>query len=294
MHTESLLNQANLSWLKACQELEQLGQPYCLATVLAHSGSVPRSSGAKMVITTNAQYDTLGGGHLEYQVIALARDKLTAQQSDMQIERFALAADLGQCCGGAVQVLFEFFQMDTPSVIIYGAGHVGQSLATILSKLPCHTTVIDNRQTWLEQLPLGVQGTLAANPEQTVRSLRDNSYLVVMTQDHQLDYDIVANALNERRFMFVGLIGSQGKKQRFEYRLKEQLSNPELIEALTCPIGLADITGKLPMQVAVSVAGQLIALMNKQQTQQNKQDNVVLWQQANSARKAFSEIMDEG
>ena len=295
---DSYLSNPGMNWLAACQQLEQQGQAYCIATVLAYVGSVPRSSGAKMVISAQGQFDTLGGGNLEYQVIAKARENLTLQHAETIIERFALSADLGQCCGGAVQVMFEFFHTQTPQVAIFGAGHVCQSLTSILSGLACHVKVIDSRPEWLT--PLAQKGTETeqhANPVDAIENLKDNTFVLIMTQDHALDFELTQHALESQRFAYVGLIGSQGKSQRFRFRLKEQLTDINLLDQLTCPIGHPDITGKLPMEVAVSVSAQLMNLFKHHQAPMpstdlqpdEKQRNEEQWRQANIVRKNIKE-----
>lgn len=290
---EPYLSSPGINWLAACQQLEQQGQAYCIATVLAYVGSVPRSSGAKMVISAQSQFDTLGGGNLEYQVIAKAREKLKLQRVEPLIERFALSADLGQCCGGAVQVMFEFFHTQTPQVAIFGAGHVCQALTTILNGLPCHVKVIDSRPEWLEPLSQkGIETELHANPADAIEKLRNNTFVLIMTQDHGLDFELTQKALESQRFAYVGLIGSQGKNQRFRFRLKEQLTNANLLDQLTCPIGHSDVTGKLPMEVAVSVSAQLIHLFQTDKTSAHvdeNQNNEEQWRHANDARKHIKE-----
>jgi xanthine dehydrogenase accessory factor len=290
--SRQLFASPQLSWLNACQDLELRGEAYCIATVVAEVGSVPRSRGAKMVISASHQFDTLGGGNLEYQVIQKARAGLKQQQSQTSIERFSLAADLGQCCGGAVQVLLEFMQTRQPKVVVFGAGHVCHSLAAILGDLPCHLTVVDSRAEWLEPLSaMGITTRLATEPSDVVEQLPADAHLVVMTQDHALDFAITRKALERNCFRFIGLIGSEGKKQRFTYRLQEQLSDAALLAGLTCPIGHPDIRGKLPMQVAVSIAAQLIRLFEQAETENNNpQQAEQSWQDANSLRKNLTEV----
>jgi xanthine dehydrogenase accessory factor len=66
-----------------------------------------------MVVSADAQFDTIGGGHLELQACAVAREMLAqqdqghAQSSARSLQRFALGPSLGQCCGGVVQLAFE-------------------------------------------------------------------------------------------------------------------------------------------------------------------------------------------
>ena len=66
-------------------------------------GSVPREVGATMIVGPAGLLDgTIGGGTLEHEAIRRAQ-RLNADQLD----RRALGPDLGQCCGGAVTLLYE-------------------------------------------------------------------------------------------------------------------------------------------------------------------------------------------
>lgn len=54
------------------------------------------------------QSDTIGGGHLEFQAIDIAKAILKETETCVRrIERFNLSARLGQCCGGVIWLLFE-------------------------------------------------------------------------------------------------------------------------------------------------------------------------------------------
>ena len=77
-----------------------------MVTVASVRGSAPREAGAKMIVTAATVLGTIGGGHLEYKAIAIARDQLAAGNS-ATVRRFPLGASLGQCCGGVVNLLFE-------------------------------------------------------------------------------------------------------------------------------------------------------------------------------------------
>jgi xanthine dehydrogenase accessory factor len=58
------------------------------------------------VVTADGLFGTIGGGHLEHKAIGIARD-LLAGGGAPALHRFPLGASLGQCCGGAAQLLFE-------------------------------------------------------------------------------------------------------------------------------------------------------------------------------------------
>ncbi|WED22879.1 xanthine dehydrogenase accessory protein XdhC [Vibrio sp. JC009] len=250
----------NNQWHHACQKLETQGSAYCLATILSKSGSVPGETGAKMVITANEEFGSLGGGKLEFDVINKARKELTSSEIKIGSEGFMLDNKHGQACGGSLKVLFEYRNINQPKVVIFGAGHVCQSLCLILSQLPCSVTVVDSRKEWLDKLePLNIITRHSEQPESIISELSEHTSILVMTHEHQLDFKVVQYALERNCFSYVGLIGSKSKRKQAERYLNEHLSAPELLSQLTCPIGHPDIKGKLPMQIAVSVSAQLIS-----------------------------------
>ncbi len=93
-------------WLKTLRRLQGQGVAAVVVSVVATRGSVPREAGATMLVTADASFDTVGGGHLEFRAIELARDWLAGRDAPLE-ERFPLGASLGQCCGGVVWLRFE-------------------------------------------------------------------------------------------------------------------------------------------------------------------------------------------
>jgi xanthine dehydrogenase accessory factor len=96
------------TWLDA---LTKQTSPAVLVTVAVVQGSGPREPGAKMVVTEDALFDTIGGGHLEMRATEVAREMLELRfasgTASRRFERFPLGPSLGQCCGGVVQLAFE-------------------------------------------------------------------------------------------------------------------------------------------------------------------------------------------
>ncbi len=91
-----------------------------LVTVAAVQGSVPREPGAKMLVFAASQAGTVGGGHLELRALEIARTMLLDGTGVSRLQRFALGPSLGQCCGGAVHLVFE---------------PLGEPLGTVLAQL---------------------------------------------------------------------------------------------------------------------------------------------------------------
>lgn len=94
------------NWLAKLAELNQKGIPCVMVTVASIVGSTPREVGAKIIVTSDDLFGTIGGGNLEFQACKIARDQLENPESQ-QLKRFPLGAGLGQCCGGLVNLLFE-------------------------------------------------------------------------------------------------------------------------------------------------------------------------------------------
>ena len=93
-------------WLTALAALLADGRDVIRVVVTATRGSAPRDAGATLLVHAHGTHGTLGGGHLEFQAIALAQDML-AHASTPRSQRFSLGAALGQCCGGIVELSWE-------------------------------------------------------------------------------------------------------------------------------------------------------------------------------------------
>ena len=78
--------------------------------IMSTKGSAPRKAHSQMFVTENHIFGTIGGGQLEYQMISICRDRLTSlKKFGREVRRFALGPSLGQCCGGSVNALIEYF-----------------------------------------------------------------------------------------------------------------------------------------------------------------------------------------
>jgi len=250
-----------LSWNQASLNLSQQGKAYVLITIVGVTGSTPRNSGTKMVVSKHDTFDTIGGGHLEYKAIKQAHKLLLENNGCQLIEHFQLGSQLGQCCGGNATILFESFAANTIHIALFGAGHVGQALVPMLAGLPCHVTWVDNRAaqfpTNCEQYA-NVTKLITDDPAGEVATMASNTLYIVMTHNHQLDFDISLAILKREDFHYLGLIASDTKWHRFQQRYKHREVQPSLVERMSCPIGLEQVIGKMPMEVAISVAGQII------------------------------------
>lgn len=251
------------NWISALAELQTQGTPCVLVTIIEERGSTPRNAGSKMVVSAERIFDTIGGGLLEYKAMEIARELLASGSQQTRLERFSLGASLGQCCGGVNVLLFEPMGRPQAQIAVFGAGHVGRALVPLLASLPCRVRWIDSREAeFPPHVPDGVTRIVSEEVVDEVDNLPAGSYCIVMTHNHQLDLELTAAILKRGDFAWFGLIGSRTKRAKFEHRLRDRGFDPALVQRLRCPMGLAEVKGKLPMEIAVSVAAEVIATYN--------------------------------
>jgi xanthine dehydrogenase accessory factor len=83
-----------------------------MVTVAATRGSTPREAGARLIVRPDGGFTgTIGGGTLEWRAIAVAQAALARPAPrKAELRNFVLGPDMGQCCGGQVELLFEVLE----------------------------------------------------------------------------------------------------------------------------------------------------------------------------------------
>lgn len=97
-------------------------------------GSAPRERGACMLVSPTHVVGTIGGGNLEWQATQIARRMLLADASApvVRIERLILGAQLGQCCGGVVELWMERFTSSDRPILKHLSQACDQSSSELL------------------------------------------------------------------------------------------------------------------------------------------------------------------
>ena len=275
------------------QLVDVLGRERCVVVTLdSVIGSAPREAGCRMIVTTDKIFGSIGGGNLEFEATAHARELLAMESMPGQEHQpVALGPALNQCCGGSVTLLFECHQATVPGwleelmdkarletletvdgkwwleligvqlkpLILFGAGHVGQAVARLLADLPFKVTWVDNRpDVFPEQAGPNINIVEPDDPQSEVSKASSGSIFVVMTHSHQLDEDICFEVLSRGAFAWLGLIGSITKRRRFIQRLAQRGIGETSLAQLVCPVGLRGIKGKQPATIALSLVAQLM------------------------------------
>lgn len=245
------------NWIDFLYDFKIKKQPIALVTVTKVLGSAPCKVASKMIVTPQKEIiGTIGGGKLEFQVI----DEAIIALKENKIKEFAytLGPEFEQCCGGKVELIIEPMNQ-SPELYIFGAGHIGVEICDILKNTPFNITLLDVRENWKETISIDKSISFSNVDfdlyKQTI-NWGPNCYVVILTHDHKLDFEITALALHQQT-KYIGLIGSKTKKNKFNNMLRNELNFEPGISPVHCPIGL-DLGGNTPKEIAISIAAELL------------------------------------
>lgn len=252
-------------------ELLAAGRPVVLVTLVATRGSVPSAVNARMLVHEHGIAGTVGGGALEWQAIGRARTMLETGERETLLE-LTLGPELGQCCGGRATLRLvradavtldrlaieeETERSARPSVLLFGAGHVGRALARVLATLPLRVGWIDPRpDAFPPDPPPGLELVASEAPVRFLEETREVAGVLVLTHSHALDFALVAAALAREDPAHVGLIGSTTKRAHFVRGLRALGLPEERIARLACPLG-GTTADKRPEVIALLAAAEL-------------------------------------
>ena len=245
------------NWIELLQDFKNKKQPVALVTVTKCLGSTPCKIGSKMIVTNQKEiFGTIGGGKLEFQVIDEAL--IAIKQNKIKELSYTLGSSFEQCCGGKVELIIEPMNQQ-PELYLFGAGHIGIELCTILKNTPFNITLLDTRKNWRGSIKIDENITFCELDFDLYKQYinwGDNCYIAIMTHDHKIDFEITALAL-ENKTNYIGLIGSKTKKNKFNNLLRNELNFEAGIAPVHCPIGL-DLGGNTPKEIAISIAAELL------------------------------------
>lgn len=195
---------------------------------------------------------------------------------------FAVARVVQRMLSGRQPTRFELVEADgerwivepvaeprTP-LFIYGAGHVGRQLVRVLVDLPFDITWVDvsAERFPMETAPIADCASsclrVATDRPQDVAALAPGgAFHLVLTYSHALDEEITRVLLRAGEFGYLGLIGSRTKRARFIQRFRAAGIPDQAIARLVCPIGAGITRRKEPAMIAVAVAAELLAALDR-------------------------------
>jgi xanthine dehydrogenase accessory factor len=244
-------------------EIRSRGGKAALATIVAQKGATPRKDAAKMLIYEDGrQLGSIGGGSTEAEVcreamIVLSTGKpklLGFDLTDIDPEESALV------CGGHMDVYLEPVNPD-PTLVIFGAGHVGRALAEVAGMLGFRIAVADDRSKHAnpDRFPRA-SAFYIDSWDQVIKEIpvNDSSYLFIATRGHQFDLICLRFAVQSSA-RYVGMLGSRKKTRLLFNILEKEGVDPAKFSRVCVPVGI-DIGSETPEEIAVSIAAELIAV----------------------------------
>ncbi len=187
------------NWIELLNDFKTKRVPIALVTVTKCLGSTPCVVSSRMIVTKKKDiFGTVGGGKLEFLAIDEA---IIAINKNRIIElSYTLGPEFEQCCGGKVELIIEPMNQ-SPELFLFGAGHIGVEICQLLKDTPFQVNLIDSRDGWLSNLEFEehvAKCTVSINDFKTFKdtvSWGKNCYVLVLTHDHKIDFDIIAMAL---------------------------------------------------------------------------------------------------
>lgn len=244
------------------QELARIrtaGDDVALVTVISASGSTPREEGAKMLVKADSSIiGTIGGGSVEERVIKEAIKVIKMgkpQRFDYSLKE---GEELGMICGGDVEVFIEPI-LSTPTMYIFGGGHIALCLAKMAKLVGFKIVVIDDRPEYANarRFPEAEQ-TIVEDFAKAFRKIKidKSGYIVIVTHGHKGDETVLEGALATEA-KYIGMIGSKTKNQAIFSHLLAKGIPQEQLDRVHAPIGL-EIYSQTPEEIAVSILAEII------------------------------------
>jgi xanthine dehydrogenase accessory factor len=255
------------SFIRRIESLQQEGIPFCIATIVDARGSIPQIVGARAIFTGKGlAHGTVGGGTLEVTCQKKALELLAGDKAaSTAFQRYNLQTDLGMTCGGELAVYFEAHRQELAwNIVIFGAGHVAQTLCRFLVELDCRVVCVDTRAEWLERLPRHdrLEACHVNNYCDGVDRIAPGADVILMTMGHGSDVPIL-KAIEKRKMAIahLGLIGSDAKSGIVRRQLIQDGLPREFVDAIVCPLG-DKLGNNTPAEIAVGIVSQLLRLRN--------------------------------
>jgi xanthine dehydrogenase accessory factor len=243
--------------------LRKEGRKAALATIIQVQGSIPSYESSKILVRDDGSIvGTVGGGCVEAEVWSVAQEVMREEKPRRL--HFNLNSqpeyDNGLICGGSLDIFVEPI-LATPTVYLFGGGHVSRYVAKVASVAGFDVVVSDDREAFAsrERFPEACE-THAGPWEEVFPKLRVNdfSYLVLVTRGHKGDLTCLRWALTTPA-RYIGMIGSKRKFIEIAKVLESEGVPTEQIERVHSPIGL-DIGALTPEEIAVAIVAEMIAV----------------------------------
>ena len=152
---------------------------------------------------------------------------------------------------------------DGKRLVICGAGHVALCVIRIGVILGYEITVIEDRREFAEKAgEAGAHRVICKPFGEALDEAGDDpmTAFVIMTREHSHDVECLRRVL-QRPSAYIGMMGSRSRTEQIRQQMLEEGYDARKVEQIHMPIGLR-IGSRTPEEIAVSVAAELISVLN--------------------------------
>lgn len=213
--------------------------------------------GAKLLVREEGHDGSLGDDGLDATVVEQARGMI-----DMAATGTRTFGPQGQLAGEEVEVFIQSFAQP-PQMYVFGAVNLANAVVNIGKFLGYRVTLVDARRIFAtrDRFP-NADEIVVQWPDEFLAEAPVNrrTAMCILTHDQKFDIPLLKIALDTD----AGYIGAMGSRRTHEKRmqaLREEGVPDDKIDRIQAPLGL-DIGARTPEEVAVGIAGQIIALRN--------------------------------
>lgn len=237
------------------------GETVALASIVREGDSAPQHGGTRLLVWPDGRtFGSLGDGGLEGRVAEDARAALAEGRP-----RYAKYGPNGASARPEDVVVHLDVLQPEPTLLIVGAGHVAQPLATIGSMMGLRVCVVDDRSEWANHERFPTAAEIAVIGYEPIHEILDPipfpmtpaTYVVITTWGY--DLPAMEQALRQNP-AYIGLVASPTKARVLFKRMREAGFPDDAIRRIGAPVGL-DLGAESPAEIAVSILAEVLAVM---------------------------------
>ena len=221
-------------------------EPAAIVTIVRGPGA-----GNKRAVIGHEILGSLGRDELDGLATAHVEELIVAERSE------TVAAETRE---GEIELFYDIYPAP-PTLIIFGAVHVAQSLTKLAKTLGYRVLISDARAALAteERFP-DADEVKVAWPDEALTGYRigRNTYIAILTHDPKFDEPALIGTL-ETKARYIGAVGSRKTNRDRRERLRNAGVSEESLARVRGPIGL-DIGASSPDEMAVSIMAEIIAV----------------------------------
>lgn len=251
-------------------------RPVVTATVVRDSGSVPRHTGAKMLVYANGRTrGSVGGGLFESLVVQDALTALATRHSTTRTYSFnprgTNAQAFGAICGGRAEIFLEVI-VPPDRLLIIGGGHCGRALAGAAATLQFSIIVADDRAEYVQPADYpfpNIEKVLHLSEDFSGLPCPDAETYVVLVSKGFVTDEAALRCVIDTPAAYIGMIGSKRKREVVFNNLRADGIDEARLSRVHAPIGL-DIGAETPEEIAISILAEIIQVRAQRRRAQSQ------------------------